>query len=74
MAGVLLVLMMVEFVQLIHMSRQAAEARSYVEQMESRYEDLDRTYRGSYDLEQIRQQALDRGMIPARQAQTVMLP
>ena len=73
-AAVLLVLMMMEFVQLIHMSRSATQARSYLEQQEQRYEELSATYHGSYDLEQIRQQALKRGMIPARQAQSVKLP
>ena len=73
-AGVLLVLMMIEFVQLLHMSRQATQVRTQVQTLETRYEELEEIYHGSFDLEQIRQEALNRGMIPAKQAQVIKLP
>lgn len=70
-AVVLLIAMLVGIYSLTAAQKEAAQMQNYVQTLQERNEDLQETYEAGYDLEEIRQIALARGMIPVDQAQTV---
>ncbi len=64
----MLVLMTVGFVQLHQARSQVDVMENYVERLETKNAQLSGEYKSGYDLEQIRQAALEMQMIPAEQA------
>lgn len=72
-AMVLLVMMTVSLFQLNAAQRQAEEMAQYVASLQERNESLRSTYEAGYDLEEIRDIAIARGMIPIEEAQTVQI-
>ena len=70
-AVVMLILMMVGVSELIAANEEVAKLESYVDQLEHERTQLQNTYRESYDLEDVRTEALKMGLISAQQAQTV---
>ena len=46
---------------------------SYLAELEEENQQLRQTYREGYDLDQIREEALEMGMIPASRAETVTI-
>ncbi len=72
-ALVMFVLLIAGVVRLCAVQQQANQMRAYVVQLQQENANLHETYKAGYDLEEIRQIALARGMIPASQAQQVQL-
>lgn len=72
-ALVLLVQMMVSTVGLSKMNQEVARMEEVVSQRMDENTKLRQEYQASYDLEQIREQALEMGMIPVRQAKVIMI-
>ena len=70
-AAVMLILMMTGLAELNAVNEEVARMESYVAQLENEKIQLENTYRESYDLEDIRLEALEKGFIPAEQARTV---
>lgn len=72
-AMVMLVLMISGASGLIRANEQVALAEGYLAEVQNENIQLRQTYCESYDLEEIRAEALEMGMIPAERAQTVMI-
>jgi len=72
-ASLLLVCMVVGAIQLRSAQQEAAQMQSYVQTLQARNDALRQTYEAGYDLEEIRQIALTRGMIPIEQAEHVYI-
>ena len=70
-AAVLLVLLVVGAVQLNSAKQQRKAMAAYVAGLEMENASLQRTYEEGYDLEQVEKMALDLGLVPASQVQTV---
>ena len=70
-AAVMLILMMAGTSELGAVNDEVARMESYIAVLENENIQLQNTYRESYDLEEIRLEALEMGMIPAEQAQSV---
>ena len=73
-AAVMLILMMTGLAELNAVNKEVARMESYVAQLENEKIQLENTYRESYDLESIRLEALEKGFIPAEQAEVVSVP
>lgn len=73
MAALMLLAMMVGLVQYNQALRQNRSMSAYVEQLQQQNLSLQQTYEDGYDLEQIRQIALEAGMIPVEDAQKVVV-
>jgi hypothetical protein len=61
----MMILMAVGITQLNTARREVATLEGYVSQLNAEYTQLQTTYRESYDLEEVRQKALDMGMVSA---------
>ena len=72
-AACMLVLMFVGFTQLHQMRMQVDVMETYVQRLETENIELSNKYRSGYNLDQIRQSALEMQMIPADQATHVNL-
>ena len=73
-AAVMLILMMTGLAELNAVNEEVARMESYVAQLENEKIQLENTYRESYDLEDIRLEAVEKGFIPAEQAKVVSVP
>lgn len=72
-AVVLLIVMVVSLFRLVAAQQEAEQLETYVASLQERNAQLRDTYESGYDLEEIRQIAIARGMIPVEQAQTVQI-
>ena len=73
-ACVMLVMMLSGMVTLNKINGEIDRLESYLAELESENLQLHQTYRAGFDLDQIRDAALEMGMIPAARAVTVSLP
>ena len=73
-ACVMLIMMLSGMVALNKINSEIDRLESYLTELESENLQLHQTYRAGYDLDQIREAALEMGMIPAARAVTVSLP
>jgi len=75
-AGCMLILMAVGFIQLMDAKAEIAAMEAYVEELTEKNASLSAQYQEGYDLERVRQTALALDMVPAEQVQsiTIMLP
>ena len=69
----MLVMMCVGFVQLGQAKKQVAVMEAYVDRLQVENERLTMQYQEGYNLEEVRQKALEMNMIPAEQAQYVLI-
>lgn len=72
-AVTLLIMMMVGFVQWNHARTEAAIMKNYVASLEAENAQLRDTYTSGYDPDEIREIALNMGMIPAEQAEHIQM-
>lgn len=72
-AGIMLLLMLSGMSSLSKANEEVARLEAVVAELESENLQLHQTYREGYDLDQIREEALEMGMIPAARATTVSL-
>ena len=72
-AGIMLLLMLTGMSTLAKANEEVARLENMVAELESENLQLHQTYREGYDLDQIREEALEMGMIPAARATTVSL-
>ena len=72
-AGVMLLLMLTGMSGLNKLNDEVTRLESYLSELEQENLELHHTYREGYDIDQIREQALEMGMIPASRAMTVPL-
>ena len=72
-ASVMLLLMLTGMSGLTRINEEVSHLEAYVAELESENLELHKTYREGYDLEQIREQALEMGMIPAARATHVTI-
>lgn len=72
-AACMLVMMFVGFAQLRQARSQAEVMEAYVQRLEAENTELSNKYRSGYNLDQIRQSALEMQMIPAQEAAHVTL-
>lgn len=72
-ASVMLLLMLTGMSGLTRINEEVSRLEAYVAELESENLELHKTYREGYDLEQIREQALEMGMIPAARATHVTI-
>ena len=72
-AGVMLLLMLTGMFSLTKLNGEVTRLEGYLAELESENLELHQTYRDGYDLDQIREQALEMGMIPAARATTVTI-
>ena len=72
-AGVLLLMMLTGMSGLTKINEEVSRLEAYVAELESENLELHKTYREGYDLDQIREQALEMGMIPAARATHVTI-
>ena len=72
-AGVMLVLMLAGTVGLSKANEEVARMENYLAELEDENLQLRHTYQEGYDLDQIRTEALEMGMIPASRAETVAI-
>ena len=72
-AFTLMIMMLVGFVQWNQARTEAAVMRDYVASLEAENAQLQNTYTSGYDPEEIRNIALNMGMIPAEQAQHIQM-
>ena len=70
-AGVLLLMMLTGMAGLTKMNEEVTRLEGYLAELESENLQLHQTYREGYDLDQIREAALEMGMIPAARATIV---
>lgn len=70
-AFVMLIMMVVGLFRLGSARKQAVQMHSYVQQLEAQNRALDEKYRAGFDPEEIRQIALQMGMVPVEQAQRI---
>ena len=73
-ACVMLIMMLSGMVSLNKINGQIDRMESYLAELESENLQLHQTYRAGFDLNQVREAALEMGMIPAARAVTVSLP
>ena len=73
-ASVMLLLMLSGMAGLNKINAEVTRLEVYLAELESENLQLHQTYRAGYDLDQIREEALAMGMIPATRATTVSLP
>lgn len=69
----MLVMMCVGFAQLGQAKKQVAVMEAYVDRLQAENERLTMQYQEGYNLEEVRQTALEMNMIPAEQAQYVLI-
>ena len=72
-AGVMLLLMLTGMSGLNRLNQEVARLEGYLVELERENLELHQTYREGYDIEQIRDAALEMGMIPASRATTVTI-
>ena len=72
-AAVLLVAMAVGMIELGSVSAQEDRMEGYVSQLQAENAQLQAEYEAGYDLEDIRQKALDMGLVPADQVEHVTI-
>ena len=72
-AAVMLILMMAGMAELSAVNEEVANLESYIAELENENIQLQNTYRAGYDLEEIRLEALEMGLVSAEQAQTVAI-
>ena len=72
-AGVMLLMMLSGMSGLTRINEEVSRLEVYVAELESENLELHKTYREGYDLDQIREQALEMGMIPAARAANVTI-
>lgn len=72
-AAVMLVLMIVGAGNLMESTREVARMEEYVSQLETENEKLDTAYHAGFDPEQIRERALEMGMVPAEELPVVTI-
>lgn len=72
-AGVMLIMMIAGMVSLTRINNEVARMESYLAELEEENQQLRQTYREGYDLEQVREEALEMGMIPVSRAETVTI-
>ena len=72
-AACLIVMMFVGFVQLHQARMQADVMETYVQHLEAEHTRLSNEYRSGYNLDQIRQAALEMQMIPAKEAACIRI-
>lgn len=72
-AAVMLILMVVGTSGLAEANEEVARMESCLAELENENAKLQQTYREGYDLDQIRMEALEMGMIPASRAETVVI-
>lgn len=70
-AAVLVVLMVVSLLQMGALHREQVALQEYVYAMRNENLELEKTYREGFDLEEIENQALALGMVPAEQLQVM---
>ena len=73
-AAVMLILMMVGMAELNAVNDEVASLENYISELENENILLENTYREGYVLDEVRAEALEMGMVPADQAQTVTIP
>ena len=73
-ACVMLIMMLSGMMTLNKINGEIDRLESYLTALESENLQLHQTYRAGFDLDQIREAALEMGMIPAARAVTVSLP
>lgn len=71
---ILLLALIIGVVQLTMVRQETAQLEKYVLSLQTENQRLSDTYHNSYDLEEIRQIAIARGMIPVEQAQHIYVP
>ena len=72
-AGLMLVLMVVGYVQLIHARAEITAMEAYVEQLSEKNAELSAQYQEGYDLDRVRQTALALDMVPVQQVHTITI-
>ena len=72
-AAVLLVVMAVGMVRLRAVQQRVQTLSGYVTQLEQEHHVLQKEYMAGYDLEDVHQQALLLGMVPAEAAETIII-
>ena len=70
---VMVVLMVLGTMRLVQIQQQEQALAAYVQTLAAENQSLEYTYRSGYDLEQIRQEALILGMIPAEEAEHITM-
>ena len=73
-ATIMLLMMLSGMVGLSKVNGEIARLEDYLATLESENLELHQQYRAGYNIEDIREQALEMGMIPASRAVTVFLP
>ena len=73
-ACVMLLMMLSGMAALNKINEEVTRLENHLEALESENLQLHQTYRAGFDLDQIREEALEMGMIPAARAMTVSLP
>ena len=73
-AGIMLLMMLSGMSGLSKINAEVTRLEEQLAALESENLELHQTYRAGYDLDQIREEALEMGMIPASRAETVPLP
>lgn len=72
-AGVMLIMMIAGMVGLTRINNEIARMEAYLVELQEENQQLRQTYRDGYDLDQIREEALELGMIPVSRAETVAI-
>ena len=72
-AGIMLLMMLTGMSSLNRLNKEVTRLEGYLTELESENLELHQTYREGYDIDQIREQALEMGMIPASRATTVTI-
>ena len=72
-AGVMLLLMLTGMSGLNRLNQEVTRLEGYLVELERENLELHQTYREGYDIDQIRDAALEMGMIPASRATTVTI-
>ena len=71
--GIMLLMMLSGMASLNKINGEVTRLEGYLAELEQENLELHQTYRAGYDIEQIREEALAMGMIPASRARTVSL-
>ena len=72
-AGIMLLMMLTGLSGLSKLNQEVTRLEAYLTELESENLELHQTYREGYDIDQIREEALEMGMIPAARATTVTI-
>lgn len=72
-AGVMLILMLSGMASLGRINKEIARLETVLSDLETENLELHQKYRAGFDLDEIREEALEMGMIPASRAMTVPL-